>query len=74
MGSLYFWKEDGCVLYEDARAEIFGGHNETTLDEYRERVDQACAFLEGKTKELLKELKEEMVKRAEAMDFERAPS
>ena len=59
-------------LYEDARAEIFGGHNETTLDEYRERVDQACAFLEGKTKELLKELKEEMVKRAEAMDFERA--
>ena len=65
--------EDGRVkLYEDARAEIFGGHNETTIDEYRERVDQACAFMEGKTKELLKELKEDMVKRAEAMDFERA--
>jgi len=59
-------------LYEDARAEIFGGHNETTIDEYRERVDQACGFLEGRTKELLKELKEEMGRRAEAMDFERA--
>jgi len=64
---------DGRVkLYEDARAEIFGGHNETTIEEYRERVDRACSFLEGRTKELLKELKEEMVKRAEAMDFERA--
>jgi excinuclease ABC subunit C len=59
-------------LYQDARAEIFAGHNETTLEEYRERVDLACSFLEGRTKELLKELKEEMVKRAEAMDFERA--
>ena len=29
-------------------------------------------FSEGRTKELLKELKEEMVKRSEAMDFERA--
>ncbi len=64
---------DGRVrLYQDARAEIFAGHNETTLEEYRERVDKACFFLEGRTKELLKELKEEMIKRAEAMDFERA--
>ncbi len=59
-------------LYCDARSEIFAGHNETTIDEYRERVDLACSFLEGRTKELLKELKEEMVKRSEAMDFERA--
>ena len=59
-------------LYQDARAEIFAGHNETTLEEYRERVALACSFLEGRTKELLKELKEEMVKRAESMDFEKA--
>ncbi len=59
-------------LYQDARAEIFAGHNETTLEEYRERVDRACSFLEGRTKELIKELKEEMIKRSEVMDFERA--
>jgi excinuclease ABC subunit C len=63
---------DRVRLYHDARAEIFAGHNETTLDEYRERVDRACSFLEGRTKELLKELREEMTKCAEAMDFERA--
>ena len=43
---------DRVRLYHDARAEIFAGHNETTLDEYRERVDRACSFLEGRTKEL----------------------
>ena len=59
-------------LYDDARAEIFAGHNETTEQEYRRRVDEACAFLEGRAKDWLKELREEMVKRAEAMEFERA--
>ena len=34
-------------LYDDARAEIFAGHNETTVEEYRSRVDEACFFLEG---------------------------
>ncbi len=64
---------DGKVrLYQDARAEIFAGHNETTLSEYRERVDLACSFLEGRTKELLKELNEEMGKCAETMNFEKA--
>ena len=63
---------DRVRLYHDARAEIFAGHNETTFDEYRERVDRACSFLEGRTKELLKELREKMSKCAEAMDFERA--
>ena len=59
-------------LYDDARAEIFAGHNETTEQEYRRRVDEACAFLEGRAKDWLKELREEMVKMAEAMEFERA--
>ena len=59
-------------LYDDVRAEIFAGHNETSVEEYRSRVDEACFFLEGKAKSWLKELKEEMNKRAENMDFERA--
>ena len=59
-------------LYDDARAEIFAGHNETTSEEYRERVEEACSFLEGKAKDWLNELKEEMNRRAEALEFERA--
>jgi len=59
-------------LYDDARAEIFAGHNETTRDEYAKRVEEACEFLEGRAKGWLAELREEMQKRAEAMDFERA--
>ena len=59
-------------LYDDVRAEIFSGHNETTLEEYRQRVDEACLFLEGKAKSWLKELREEMKRRAETKDFERA--
>ena len=63
---------DRVRLYHDARAEIFAGHNETTLDEYRERVDRACSFLEGRTKELLKELRKETMKCAVAKVLERA--
>jgi excinuclease ABC subunit C len=59
-------------LYGDARAEIFAGHNETTREEYGKRVEDACLFLEGRAKGWLAELREEMQKRAEAMDFERA--
>ena len=59
-------------LYDDARAEIFAGHNETTQVEYAKRVEEACEFLEGRAKGWLAELREEMQKRAEAMDFERA--
>jgi excinuclease ABC subunit C len=59
-------------LYDDARAEIFAGHNETTAEEYGKRVDEACSFLEGRAKSWLAELREEMLKRAAAMDFERA--
>lgn len=65
--------EDGRFrLYDDARAEIFAGHNETTQEKYRERVEEACSFLEGKAKSWLAELREKMQKHAEAMQFERA--
>lgn len=59
-------------LYDDVRAEIFAGHNETTQQEYAKRVEKACEFLEGRAKGWLTDLREEMQKRAEAMDFERA--
>ena len=65
--------EDGRYrLYDDARAEIFAGHNQTSVEEYRERVEEACSFLEGRAKSWLAELREQMIKRAEAMDFEKA--
>ncbi len=59
-------------LYDDARAEIFAGLNETTPEEYRERVEEACAFLEGKAREWLNDLREQMAAAAERRDFERA--
>ena len=65
-------KDSRYKLYDDARAEIFAGHNETTVDDYSKRVEEACSFLEGRAKSWLAELREEMLKRAEAMDFERA--
>jgi excinuclease ABC subunit C len=40
--------------------------------QYRERVDQACTFLEGESKELLAVLEEEMRAAAAKLDFERA--
>lgn len=65
-------KDGRFQLYDDVRAEIFSGHNETTKEEYRERVENACSFLEGKAKSWLAELREKMQKHAEAMEFERA--
>ena len=65
-------KDGRYKLYDDARAEIFAGHNETTVDDYSKRVEKACSFLEGRAKSWLAELREEMLKRAEALDFERA--
>ena len=65
-------KDGRFQLYDDVRAEIFSGHNETTKEEYGERVEEACSFLEGKAKSWLAELREKMQKYAEAMEFERA--
>ena len=41
-------------------------------EEYRTRVAQACDFLEGKSRDLVTALEEEMRKAAERLDFERA--
>ncbi len=59
-------------LYDDVRAELFGFANEVTPEEYRLRVSRACAFLEGKTRDWLAEVREEMRAAAEARDYENA--
>jgi excinuclease ABC subunit C len=59
-------------LYDDVRREIYGHPNEVTLSEYNQRVDAACQFLEGKSREWIEELAAEMQQRAEAREFEKA--
>jgi excinuclease ABC subunit C len=46
--------------------------SEISTEQYRERVEQACEFLEGKSREMIATLEEEMHKAAEKMDFEKA--
>ena len=64
--------QDKWRLYEDARAELYEHPNEISSQDYMERVDAACAFLEGQTREWLEELQEEMHACSEARDYERA--
>lgn len=45
---------------------------EITPEQYRERVELACEFLAGQSKELLGALEDEMKRAALALDFERA--
>ncbi|MGE9295514.1 MAG: GIY-YIG nuclease family protein, partial [Puniceicoccales bacterium] len=57
--------EDGTWrFYEDARAEIYGQTEDVTTEQYHERVDAALEFLEGKTREWVADLEEEMKKAA----------
>jgi excinuclease ABC subunit C len=46
--------------------------SEITAAQYRERVLQACEFLEGQSREMIEMLEDEMRKAAEKMDFEKA--
>ena len=46
--------------------------SETSVEQYRERVEQACEFLEGKSREMIAALEEQMRNAAEKMDFEKA--
>ena len=60
------------MLYDDARSEIYGHDNIVSPGEYRERVNKACFFLEGKSCEWLAELKQEMSQAAGKKEFEKA--
>lgn len=65
--------EDGQFrLYDDVRSEIYGHANTVTVAEYQERVELACQFLQGKSREWLEELKQEMVKVAADRNYEKA--
>jgi excinuclease ABC subunit C len=46
--------------------------SEISAGQYRERVVQACEFLDGHSREMIAALEEEMRKVAEKMDFEKA--
>src|SRR6059036_2867763 len=46
--------------------------SEIGAEQYRERVAQAIEFLEGKSREMIAALEEQMRKAAEKMDFEKA--
>jgi excinuclease ABC subunit C len=46
--------------------------SEISAEQYRDRVLQACEFLEGKSREMIATLEEEMRKAAKKMDFEKA--
>jgi excinuclease ABC subunit C len=59
-------------LYDDARAEIYEHENEITTEAYAERLEAACEFLEGKSREWLAELKAAMLTAAEARRYEEA--
>ena len=59
-------------LYDDARAEIYDHPNEITAEDYRLRMDAACEFLDGKAREWLSELEQQMAAAAETRHYERA--
>lgn len=59
-------------MYNDVRREIYGHENLVTIDQYRMRVEFACRFLEGKSKEWILEVEEEMNKSAAKQEFEKA--
>jgi excinuclease ABC subunit C len=46
--------------------------SEISGEQYRERVEQACEFLEGKSREMIAALEDQMQKAAEKMEFEKA--
>jgi excinuclease ABC subunit C len=65
--------EDGrWRLYDDVREELYGTENVVTPEAYRRRVDDACAFLEGKSREWLETLRAEMTAAAGKHEFEKA--
>ncbi|MEN9841444.1 MAG: hypothetical protein RL376_1244, partial [Verrucomicrobiota bacterium] len=59
-------------LYDDVREELYGAENLVAPEDYRPRVDAACAFLEGKSREWLATLRDEMQTAAEKQNFEHA--
>src|SRR4051812_18630128 len=58
-------------LYDDVREELYGTENIVTAESYRRRVEDACTFLEGKSREWLETLRGEMTNAAARHEFEK---
>src|SRR5438132_1329535 len=63
------WDFETHTVRSDAESVLLEGK---LIKEYRERVAQACDFLEGHSREMISTLESEMHKAAEKMDFEKA--
>ena len=59
-------------LYDDVRQELTHFPNLVTAADYRRRSEEACAFLEGKSREWLDAMRREMEAAAAAQEFEKA--
>jgi excinuclease ABC subunit C len=59
-------------MYDDIRREIYGHENIVTIEQYRSRVDAACSFLEGKSREWILEVEKEMQQCASEREYEKA--
>jgi len=59
-------------LYDDVRQDLYGQENVLTAVDYRQRVDAACEFLDGKSREWLEALRGEMRAAATKLNFEKA--
>ncbi len=63
--------ERPCLNFHMGRCDGFC-RSEMSAEEYRRRIEQAVQMLEGKSKQLLRDMTEEMEKEAEALRFEQA--
>ena len=59
-------------LYDDVRQELYGAGTVVSAADYRRRMEDACAFLEGKSREWLAALRNEMSTAAARQEFEKA--
>lgn len=59
-------------LYDDVRAELYGHANVVSVEEYRARVEEATAFLDGHSREWLEQIRVQMSEAAEKRDYEAA--
>ena len=59
-------------LYDDVRSELYGAATVVSAEAYRRRAEEACTFLEGKSREWLESLRNEMTAAAGRQEFEKA--
>src|ERR1039457_4856919 len=58
-------------LYDDVREELYGAVNLLSAEVYRARVEAACEFLEGKSREWLQTLRQAMTAAAPKQEIEK---